>query len=222
MYKVGVIVPYDNDTVFEEINNGLGKDYKIIPYKMRELGQNGKPSSEFENIAFYDNLKKAGIFFMKKGADFLVYGRGYGTYTAERRKKIKNFLETYIENVIIPTDVIINYLKKNNLKRIALILPYTKLRGEIDKKLFIEEDFSIEYEYYMRVNDGQKIATISSENILSIINNDIEIIRSCDSLVIQCTALHTIDVINSLDEIISIPIISSNSIIINEIKNFKK
>lgn len=211
--KVGVIVPNDNDTVIEDLNLVLRGKLELVQYKMRETNNKGYPENQKQAMEFINDLKKAGLFFKKLDVESIVYGRGFGTYNKSGRALINSILGNYCEKVILPTELLIKKIHDSGTDNISLILPYTSDRAKNDIEMFNEENISIKNNIYLGENQGERIAKIPNKEIYDIIIENKENFESTEYIVLQCTALHTIEIIEKLKPLIKNNIISSNSII---------
>jgi maleate cis-trans isomerase len=213
--RIGVIVPADNDTVLEDLSFGLNNKYEIINYKMEETGNNGYPENNDQENKFINDLKHAGEYFKKNNVKYIVYGRGYGTYNEQGRKSIRNILKCYAEDVLMPTDLIMNRIADLKINAISVILPYTRARGITDIQMFSEKNIKIEHDFYLNTDDGKLIAGIKSDELCNLFKENADKIKNSRIIVIQCTALHTAEVIERLKLFSGNVVLSSNSVLID-------
>jgi len=217
--NVGVIVPADNNSVVEDLQMAFKDKYNFIVYKMEKTGNTGHPENDFEYNRFINDLNKAGEYFIKNNVKYIVYGRGYGTYNESGRKNIINILKKYANEVILPTEEIIKKIDLLGINKISLILPYTEDRGVIDVKMFLEKNINIDHVFYLNENDGEKISKITGNEILNLCRQNLDKLMNSKITVIQCTALHTVGIIESLRNYCGREIISSNSVIVDYLKS---
>ncbi|WP_287961196.1 hypothetical protein [Acidiplasma sp.] len=215
MIRIGVIVPADNDTVLDDLKIGLNNKYEIIDYRMEETGTNGYPENCYEESKFIDDLNNAGNYFKRNNVKYIVYGRGYGTYNDVGRESIKAILKKYAEGVLLPTDLIMHRIIDSNVNAISLVLPYTRERGITDIKMFDEKNIKVEHDFYLNTDDGKIISGIDGDRLCNLFKENSDLIKNSKIIVIQCTALHTADIIEKLKLLAGTEVLSSNSVIID-------
>jgi maleate cis-trans isomerase len=213
--KIGIIVPNDNNTVLEDLYLFLKEDFQLIPYKMIETNTKGYPENKKQLTEFINDLRVAGKYFKNSYVNSIVYGRGFGTYTRDGRALIKSVLSDYSKDIILPTEILINKIHGGGANNISLILPYTRDRAENDINMFKEENITIKSGLYLGENEGERIAKISNKELSDKIFENMDNLTSSPYIVLQCTALHTVELIENLKYDIPTKIISSNSVIKN-------
>ncbi len=218
MKKLIVIVPFDNETVYEEIKNSF-PNLELIKIKMEKTNETGLPANINEAERVLGELTKVSEYAKNiSNIIGIVYGRGFGTYTQIGRKQIKAVLEASGVPVIIPTEIILDELKKRKAKNIVLLTPYTPERMQVDIDMYKEAGFNIIKAIGLGINHGPEIANINKNAVLLAITKEQLPYSNIDALVLQCTALHTMDLIQDLSELTGIYVISSNSAIISKIR----
>lgn len=207
MFRIGLLVPSSNTTMELEFWRVLPRDFSIhtARLKLREVTVEGLELMESE-------IDDEALKLVDADVDIILYGcttgslfRGVG-----HDKLIESRIEKLTGKPAISTSgAVISALRFLKAEKISVITPY------IDELNVLEERFL--------VGNGFKVLDLKSLNIIR--NVDIGRVTpnvimdlfykldysSSDAIFISCTNMPTLNLIERLEEIAGMPVLSSNS-----------
>ena len=154
--------------------------------------------------------------------DCVAYGCTSGTIAAGYEaieKKIKNAKPEAI--VTTPSTASIKALKKLNIKKIAILTPYSKKLNDEVLDFFKNENFEIKANSYFNIESDIDIGKVDPNYLYEVLSK--MDLKGAEALFVSCTALPALSIIDKLEKKLNITVRSSNQTLIwdtlNSIKN---
>ncbi len=204
MIRVGMIVPANNVALEYDM-------YRMAPENMSFHSTRMRPSRNCEPddpIKFRNGLKQA-YGLLKRASSIIVYGRTYGTH-----KNAGIIREVFGNNVIIPEEAVIEYLKASGVKSMWLGTPYIKKRTEEEREYFSIKGFFVAGSSGLNKVYALDIANTGMGAIKNMIDKNMRDVKNSEVIYISCTALPTSGILEKLYRVYGKPVISENSAIL--------
>lgn len=145
--------------------------------------------------------------------DVIAYGCTSGTIAIGAEKIREQIQKTKPDCfVTTPITAAIKAFKKLSLKKIAVLTPYPK---EVNQTIFNylkENDFEIDSFNSFNLNYDSEIAQVSLESLMTQISKIN--LKNIDGLFVSCTALKIVDILDEVEKVFKINVVSSNQALI--------
>lgn len=206
-HRMGLIVPSLNVTIEPEFNAVLPRDISVHATRLKlEQGD----ADSLEKMA--ERTEEACDLLASAKVDVLVYACTTGSLVKGldwESKLVERMKARTRAQVTTTARAVVDGLKEMNLRRIAIGTPYTQELNKIEKE-FIEsngiEVTKIKGLGCMRGEDLHKYDSSKTiELALSVDSEDVE------GILLSCTDLKTVTVIEALEKKLGKPVISSNT-----------
>ena len=145
--------------------------------------------------------------------DCVVYGCTSGTIAAGHEsieKKIK--LAKPEAKVTTPSTAAITALKKLNIKKISIFTPYPKKLNDEVVEFFRNEKFEITSNSYFDIESDIDIGKVDPDYLYDVLINMDH--KDADALLVSCTSLPVLSIIDRLEKKINKFVLSSNQALI--------
>lgn len=210
--RIGLIVPGSNTTFESDFN--LVLPHNITVHSSRICTPHGIESEEIIDI-FNSQVESAAQCLAKAKINLIAYGFTTGSfyrganYNKELIKKIENATGL---TAITPSTAIIKALEKLNSKSISIVTPYPDWNNQMFLKYLSSTDYNV-----LNLEGDKRPAEIAikspmwhqePESILEFILNIDH--SGADVLLAPCTAWRTVEIIETLENELKIPVITAN------------
>ncbi|MCR4991365.1 MAG: hypothetical protein K6A38_10965 [Lachnospiraceae bacterium] len=209
--SIGLATPGGGEVIAAELFKWLHPDISISvsPTKIDTLSPEGlKVFSErvIENMQFYRDYDPVDVVYLSCTSGSQAGGPGYDRYLCEEIKKAANAKAGYTT-----TTAVLKALRLVNAKKLSVVTPYPNDVNEMEKEYLESEGFTV-----LNIN-GIKTADPRNPNLITKItpktiyefaleHTDPE----ADVLFLSCTGLLALDIIETLEKDLNIPVINSN------------
>ena len=216
MFRVGILIPWVNTTMEDEIPILLHPDIGIHWSRMRPriLPRNGHDSSYMEMM-----IKDMPYALSKfDGLDLQTLVLGCTSASILETSKIIKIPKKYRNTRFISAfDSVIGQLTKLSAKNIMLFAPYDLKTIEAETYALKKAGFLVNKSVILDYD--KEIRFIPSSKIIEIFLS--EIIEGIDAVFFSCTALYTVSAFSELQSShnVTIPLLSSNIAIAREIND---
>jgi maleate isomerase len=207
--KIGLLIPCSNTTMEEEFNRALlPKNISVHAGRLRRstMDLTIETLSEMESstedaLSLMSMIDFEVIIFGCTSAS-LFMGHGWDKKIIERMKKMTS------AEVTTTSTCVIEALKTLNFKKIGVITPYIDKINDREKSFLEAHGFDVAFIDGFRFLDSRKIPKVTTSQLF-------EFIKKCplaevDGLFISCTNLKTFGIIDEVEKVYSIPVVSSN------------
>ncbi|MEN8908110.1 MAG: hypothetical protein ABF289_19325 [Clostridiales bacterium] len=201
--RIGILIPYTNLVVENELHKACYNINNLFIHTSRIYSKirYSTNTNGFIN-SLNDNLKESIKLLKTIDIDAL----GYFCTIASANNTIN------LNNANIPfittSEALINSLKHLNLKNIILITPYTDELGKNICTILINNKINIITNKNLNLKSSKNFAKYGYNDLEKLLFNIYD--KRCDGIVISCTNLPTFHLINKMEQILSVPIITSN------------
>ncbi len=145
--------------------------------------------------------------------DCVVYGCTAGTIATgfdSIKKKIK--LAKPEAKVTTPSTAACNALNKLNIKKVAILTPYTKKINDDVVDFFKKENFTVTANSYFDISIDNEIAKIDPDYLFDVIlNMDL---GDAEAIFLSCTNLPALSIIDKLEKKLNKIVLCSNQVLI--------
>jgi len=205
--RLGIIVPSSNTTMEKEFNEMKNRNITIHSARMKLKNVAINNLIEMEREAEKEALKLADAM-----VDVIAYGCTTGSLIKgkEHATKIERKIERITGTPTIATaNAILRAIKELDIKKISLATPYIEELNRKEKEFLEANGIKVLKMVGLGIRENIKIGRVKPETVynLALKAN----IKNSDGLLISCTNLRTIEVIEKLEEELKKPVISSNT-----------
>ena len=147
--------------------------------------------------------------------DCVVYGCTSGTIVSgydNIKKKIN--LAKPNASVTAPSTAALNALKKKNIKKISIVTPYIKSVNDDVVNFFKDNNFEVTSNTYFDIESDIDIGRVDQDKLFEILSKIDH--KGAEALFVSCTSLPVLNIIQRLEEKLSITVLSSNQALIWE------
>jgi len=215
--RIGLIIPSANIVIEPEL-------YRIMP-KLINIHITRIPivKSSLSNIKKMNKFIEEAVQLLKHAQVHLMfYACVSGSFVGgiEGEIAIREKIETLSK---IPTFTasmaLVNTVKHFNFRKVLLLTPYPREIHLLAKKFLEENNIEVIDHKTLDINESIAIGETSLEEVYRLAKSFTN--KEAESLVIFCTNLRTMGIINQLEDELGIPVITSNqSILWQSLKRF--
>ena len=213
--RVGLLIPSSNTVMEIDFQAGLAQGVGVHTGRM--FMEETTPEAEGTMLDVY--AMPAAVAVATARPDVIVFGctsagalRG-NEYDAEFCKRIE--AETGIE-VISVIRAVASAIRRRGGRRVGVVTPYVReLNDKIAESLEDTDDIEVVVIDGMGVTENFAIAEIAPGDIFDFARSTLAG-HDIDLAFISCTNLHGIDVIANLEELLSVPVVTSNHAALEE------
>lgn len=207
MKKIGLLIPCTNLTVEYELQYLYNTHYFNVD----------KYSFYVSKLQYKTNYKEDKIKFLKDIADDeenkikeleylnVEYLASFCTSASIMNKKMLNN----------PADAIIKYARQKDINKCFLITPYNQVIGNKVKEFLKQNDIDIAYNINLDLLHTQEYFDYGLNKLEELIANNYK--KEYEDIIISCTNLPTIHIINKVQNKLKCKVISSNSCMFEQI-----
>ncbi|MEC5188516.1 maleate isomerase [Geobacillus thermodenitrificans] len=217
--RVGLIVPAGNTTIEVDFYEHLSQIATV--HATRIAGPSGVESEEGMDL-FNLHIERAANELARAKVDVVVYGFTTGSFYRGQQftqELLNRISKTAGVPAVTPSSAILKALHFLNAKRIFIVTPYTVWNNTVLINYLQETDYKIVGLKGDSRNPAQAIKTPlwnqEPEEIVEHISA-VDIPPKVDVLLCPCTAWRTVEVIEELEKIVKIPVITANQAVIWE------
>jgi maleate isomerase len=203
--RAGVLIPSGNSVAEPEIRAMLPKEISMLVTRLSLRG-----SSKAELMRMLDRLEQASELLADAKVDCIVFHcTAVSTFAPELADGIRERIQSVSGIKCFTTaDAILDALKRLNARRVSLLTPYI---GEVHERevAFLEANgFDVGSGANLGIDTNAEMATLSPETILAWAADKID--SSADACLISCTAIKSAPVIDQLEKVSGLPVLTSN------------
>jgi len=205
--KLGLIIPSSNTTMESEFYRMLPKGFSVhtARLKLREVTVKGLAEMEEKIEEEAGKLADAGIDVIGYGctSGSLFRGMGHDKMIEERIEKASGI------PAVATAGAVISALKALHVKKVATATPYIDEINSLEERFLSANGFQVVDLKGLGIKDNIKIGKLSGQDAYKLVME----LRydEADGIFISCTNFPTVESIESLEEELRKPIISSNT-----------
>ncbi|MCR6691234.1 MAG: aspartate/glutamate racemase family protein [archaeon YNP-LCB-003-016] len=207
MFRIGLLVPSSNTTMELEFWRVLPKDFSIhtARLKLRDVTVEGLELMESE-------IDDEALKLADADVDVILYGcttgslfRGVG-----HDKLIESRIERLTGKPAISTSgAVVSALRFLKAEKISVITPYIDELNILEERFLVGNGFKVMDLKSLNMIRNVDIGRVSSDAIMNLFSKlDYS---SSDAIFISCTNMPTLNLIDKLEGVAGIPVLSSNS-----------
>jgi maleate isomerase len=203
--RAGVLIPSGNSVAEPEIRAMLPSEVSMLATRLSLRG-----SSRAELMRMLDRLEAAAELLADAEVDCIVFHcTAVSTFAPELAAGIRERIEAASRTKCFTTaDAILAALKRLGARRVSLLTPY------IDEVHAREVDFlranglEVAGSASLGINTNTEMARLSPQSILDWAASHID--KRADACLISCTAIKSAPVIEHLEQLSGLPVLTSN------------
>lgn len=218
--RIALLIPHTDITLETDLR--LFLDNNFIIHTQRMFLEDVSKESEEKMV---NNELPKSINYLKNITNFdgAIFGCTSASviYGNEGLKTINNIIKSNLNcKSITAYEGVINEIKKRKVKNISLLSPYTEEVNNIMAKQLIKEGIKVEFMKGLNLLKDKDISNVEPNLISKFILDNKKEIEETDLCFISCTNFRSTEVLKDLNNKFNTELISSNSSIINYLKNF--
>jgi maleate isomerase len=203
--RAGVLIPSGNSVAEPELRAMLPRGASMLVTRLPLLG-----SSRPELAGMIDQLEAAAKLLADAKVDVIVFHcTAVSTFAPDLADGIRQRIEnaTGIRS-FTTADAILNALTQLRAKKISLLTPYIDEVHAREAAFLEAHDFNVEGGANLGINTNTEMASLRPEAILDWAQKNSD--RSADVCFLSCTAIKSAGIIEPLERILDMPVITSN------------
>jgi maleate isomerase len=210
--RLGLVVPPGNVAMERELPRYLPPD---IVMNVNRLSRPTPAVTKESLLAMIGSLDQAvrDLAMCYPQPSLIIYGCTSGSFVSGPGKEadLANRITdlTGIPAVTTSTAILMG-LKAVGAKKVFLLTPYVKDVTDHEVALLEHHGFSVGGVDSFDCADTRDIAKISTQQVAARMLEHVAAVRECDSVLISCTQLLTMDVIGELERGLGRPVVTSN------------
>lgn len=204
--KIGIIIPSANATMEPEMWRMAPEGVSIYASRMLAAG------CSIEDLKAQDAfVEKSAQELETTRLDVIVFGCTSGSFlggSVWERNICRRITQISNCQVITTTGAILDALKAFNRERLTIVSPYVDAVANLETQFFTEQGYHIVSEEHMGFDRGIDIFSQQPSDIYRLARS--AVVPETEVLLISCTNLRTIEILETLEKDLGIPVISSN------------
>lgn len=205
--RIGLVVPSSNTTMEAEF-------WRYVPYgvsvHVTRVALKRVTVEELRVMA--EKAEEAAELLATAGVDVIVYGCTTGSLLegVEWEKSLVKRMESRAGMPVITTArAVVEALRTLSAKDIVVVTPYIDELNEREKRFLEEAGFRVIRIVGMGIVDNREIGSVPPGKVYRMAKK--VFVPEADALFISCTNLQTLPIIDTLEQDLGKPVVSSNS-----------
>jgi maleate isomerase len=160
-----------------------------------------------------DNVQSAATLIARVKPAVVMYGCTSGSLLggAAANRTLTASIEACTNTRVITTaTAIVDALRAKQAKSLFLVTPYVAELNEAEERFLAEEGFRVISTHSLEGRTSEQIRSIPSGAVVDLVAAHRNEARKADAVLISCTNLHVMDVVDDLERQVGIPVVTSN------------
>jgi maleate isomerase len=204
--RIGLLAPATNATVENEFRRLAANIEGVTVHVDRVIGPPGPISKQWE-IDFGKGCLEAAVRVASVEPNVIAIGNTSGTFINDEVEMINEIEKATNIPVVTTANSVVQSLKRLKVHKLGVATPYPPEFNEYLRKYLTGNGFNI---VDFKSRHTMDILTIGRYEPSVAYNLARTLQGNFDGIFISCTDFRTIDVLNSLEEDMGVPVISSN------------
>lgn len=205
--RLGIMIPSSNVTMEQELYRMAPEGVSVHTGRMISIGCNADDLRKMDEA-----LEPCAELVGHAEPDVLLFGCTSGSFLggAGWEQKIRERIKAIVPNTVActTTDAILNALNVYRPRKITIVNPYVDEVSQMETNYFRGAGYDVVSEHNMGFRLGRDIFSTIPGHTYRICRETVT--KDTDLLFISCTNLRTIEIIESLEQDLGIPVITSN------------
>ncbi|MBR0648159.1 maleate cis-trans isomerase [Roseomonas terrae] len=208
--RIGVIAPPANVALERELPRYLPDG--VVTNHNRLSRPEAKLTKE-SLLAMGDSAMRAATDLAYARPDVVMYGCTSGSFLDGfgNETKIADRITGLIGVPAFTTSTaVLEALRAVGARRVFMVTPYPEDMNEHEVKFLAHHGFEVPAYDSFRCAVSEQIRAIPSEDVAALVLRNRDTIAGCDAVFISCTNLLVLDQIEALEEVLGVPVVTSN------------